>query len=233
MATSGSVDYSVTAIDILNSAYELARVKDPAESLNTGQVNQGLGALNRIIKYLMKMGMPLWAIKKDSITLVESTQSYTCGSGGTGLSERPERILQAFYRDGSNDTPVEIVSRQSYWELGDKSAEGIPTQIYYDPQLSLGVLYVYNPADANTAGNTLHLIYHRPFEDMDSQSDNFDFPQEWYLTLEYTLAADIALRNGIKQTRVSQLDARAKEYFYEVSWWDTENVSLRFQPDEN
>jgi hypothetical protein len=196
-------------------------------------VNQGLGALNRIIKYLMKMGMPLWAIKKDSITLVESTQSYTCGSGGTGLSERPERILQAFYRDGSNDTPVEIVSRQSYWELGDKSAEGIPTQIYYDPQLSLGVLYVYNPADANTAGNTLHLIYHRPFEDMDSQSDNFDFPQEWYLTLEYTLAADIALRNGIKQTRVSQLDARAKEYFYEVSWWDTENVSLRFQPDEN
>lgn len=233
MATSGSVNYNVTTSDLLSSAFELARVKDPGENLTTQQTTQGLGVINKIVKYMQKIGMPLWAIKKDTITLVQSTQSYTCGTGGTGLTERPLRILQAFYRDGSSDTPVEIVSRQSYWELGDKSAEGIPTQIYYDPQLTLGTLYVYNPADANSAGNALHLIYHRPFEDLDTITDDFDFPQEWYLPLEYTLAADIATRNGITQGRINFLTAKATVFINEVKWWDTEDVSVRIQPNEN
>lgn len=233
MATSSSVNYNVTAVDILNTSYELARIKDPVEPLSNNQTVRGLASLNKIIKYLMKNGMPLWAIKKDTIVLTENTQSYTCGPLGTGLLERPLRILNAFYRDNSNDTQVEMVSRQEYWDLGDKSGAGIPTQVYYDPQLTLGVLYVYNPADATTAGNSLHLIYHRPFEDMDSTADDFDFPQEWYMALEYLLATDLAMRNGVRQSRISQLDAKAKEYYYEALWWDVEDVSVQVQPDEN
>ena len=233
MATSGSVDFNVTATELLSSSYELARVKDPVEPLTNNQTIQGLSSLNKILKYLMKMGMPLWAIKKDTITLTENTQSYTCGPLGTGLLERPLRILSAFYRDGNNDTQVELISRQEYWDLGDKSGTGIPTEIYYDPQLTLGVLYVYNPADAQAAGNALHLIYHRPFQDMDSVNNDFDFPQEWYMALEYLLATDLAMRNGVRQSRITQLDAKAKEYYYEASWWDVENVSVQVQPDEN
>lgn len=231
MATSGSVDYSVTASDIISAAYELARVKDPIENLTSDQTIRGLASLNKIIKYLQKNGMPLWAIKRDTITLVQSTVSYTCGPLGTGLLERPLRILEAFYRDGNNDTQVEIISRDDYNTLGDKTSEGIPTEIYYDPQLSLGVLYVYNPADATAAGNNLHLIYQRPFEDMDSVANEFDFPQEWYFCLEYMLAVDIAMRNGIRPSRISVLEAKAKEYYYEALWWDVENTSSQFQPD--
>jgi hypothetical protein len=231
MATSGSTDYNATAIELINSAYELARVKDPIESLTSDQTTRAIASLNKIIKYMQKNGMPLWAVKKDSITLVQSTQSYTCGTGGTGLSERPLRILQAFYRDGSNDVEMEIISRQEYWELGDKSSEGVPNEIYYDPQLDLGVLYVYNPADANAAGNTINLIYHRPFEDIDSETNNFDFPQEWTIAIEYMLAVDIAFRNGVRQTRIAQLESKAKEYFYELTWWDVEATSLQIQPD--
>jgi len=233
MATSGSVNYNVTALDILNSSYELARIKDPIEPLSNDQTTKGLASLNKLIKYLMKNGMPLWAIKKDTITLTADTQSYTCGPSGTGLSERPLRILEAFYRDNSNDTQIELISRQEYWKLGDKSGAGIPTQVYYDPQLTLGVLYVYNPADANTAGNALHLIYHRPFEDMVSTNNDFDFPQEWYMALEYLLATDLAMRNGIRQSRIKMLDMKAKEYYYEALWWDVEDTSVQVQPDEN
>jgi len=231
MATSGSVDFNQTATQIIASAFELARVKDPIEPLTNDQTIRGMASFNKIIKYLQKNGMPLWAIKRDSITLVQSTQSYTCGAAGTGIGERPLRILEAFYRDGSNDTQVEIIARTDYDKLGDKSAEGIPTQIYYDPQLTSGVLYVYNPADANAAGNTLHLIYHRPFEDIDSVSNDVDFPTEWYMALEYTLAVDIALRSGIRSSRIGMLETKAKEYLYEVMWFDTENVSTQFQPD--
>lgn len=231
MATSGSVTYSATTSELLSSAYELARVKDTSESLTSAQTSTGIASLNKIIKYLQKMGMPLWAIKKDTITLVQSSQSYTCGPTGTGLLERPLRILQAFYRDGTNDIQVELISRQEYNELGDKSVEGIPTQIYYDPQLNEGVVYVYNPADANSAGNSLYLIYQRPFEDILSVSNEFDFPNEWTMTIEYMLAADLAFRNGIRQGRISQLEAKARDLLDEVMWWDVEDTSLQIVPD--
>lgn len=231
MATSGSVTYSATASELLSSAYELARVKDTGESLTSAQTSTGIASLNKIIKYLQKIGMPLWAIKKDTITLVQSSQSYTCGPTGTGLTERPLRILQAFYRDGFNDIQIELISRQEYNELGDKSVEGIPTQIYYDPQLTNGVLYVYNPADANSAGNSLYLIYQRPFEDILSVANEFDFPNEWTMTIEYMLAADLAFRNGIRQTRIAQLEAKARDLLDEVMWWDVESTSLQIVPD--
>jgi len=148
------------------------------------------------------------------------------------MTERPLRIIEAFYRDGTSDTQLERISAERYWALGDKSTEGIPNQIYYDAQLTLGNLYVYNPADANAAGNDIYLIYQRPFEIITDLEDEFDFPEEWHLCLEYKLAVDLALRNGIKQSRISQLEAKANEYYYEVSWWDVENTSTQITPCE-
>ncbi len=231
MATSGSVNFNESATEIISSAYELARVKDPIEDLTNDQYRRALSSVNKIIKYLQKNGMPLWAIKNDTITLTQSTQSYSCGPAGTGLTERPLRILQAFYRSGSNDTQMELISREQYYMLGDKSIEGIPHQLYYDPQLSLGNIYIYNPADANTAGNSIYLIYQRPFEDIDDLTNDFDFPQEWLMCIEYMLAVDIALRNGVRQGRISQLESKAKDYYYECLWWDVEPTTLQFQPD--
>lgn len=234
MTTSGSTNYSVTAGDLLLSSYTLARVVDPNETLSSWQITQGIASLNKIIKFFQKNGMPLWAIKKGIINLIKGQQSYTCGASGTGLTERPLRIVEAFYRDGaSSDTPLDRVSREEYWNLGDKTIEGVPNQIYYDPQIDLGVLYVYNTADANTAGNDIHIIYQRPFEDIDNQTNTFDIPQEWYIVLEYKLAVDLAFRNGIKQTRIAQLKAEAGEYFYEVLWWDREDVPTQIVPGED
>lgn len=231
MATSGSVNYTEMANELISSAYELARVKDPIEDLTNDQYSRGKASLNKIIKYLQKNGMPLWATRNGSITLVQGTQSYTCGDLGTGLTERPLRILEAYYRDSQIDTEITLISRTQYWQLADKSSEGIPTQLYYDPQLDLGVVYIYNPADAQAAGNTIELLYHRPFEDMDNLTDNFDFPQEWLMPLEYILAGDIAMRSGIKQSRVAQLQAQGQAFVEQVLWWDTENTPVQFQPN--
>jgi len=233
MATSGVTTISTTADSLLSSAYELARVKDPIEDMTPDQTTRGIKQLNKLIKYHQKNGLQLWARKTGTINLIKGQQSYTCGASGTGMTERPLRIMEAYYRDGSNDTPLWITSSEQYEALGDKSSEGIPNQIYYDPQLTLGVLYVYNPADTNAAGNDIYLIYQRPFEVIVDLEDEFDFPEEWHLALEYLLAVDLALRNGIKQSRISQLKAQADEFFYEVSWWDRENTSTQIIPNEN
>lgn len=236
MATSGVTTISTTANDLLSSAYELARVKDPVEAMNSQQTTRGISQLNKLIKFLQKNGLQLWARKTDKINLIQGQGTddlpYTLGPSGNALNERPLRIIEAWYRDGDSDIPVQPVSAERYWALGDKTIQGIPNQLYYDPQVTLGKLYIYNVADANAAGNDLYLVYQRPFEIISDLEDTFDFPEEWHLALEYLLAVDLALRNGIKQTRISQLKYEAQQYFNEVTWWDVENTSTQIIPCE-
>jgi len=234
MATSGVTTFRSNMLDIITGAYEICRVIDPSEPLSNQQIRSAQKELNRMLKSFMKYGLELFALKRGTITLTQSTQSYTCGVGGTGLTERPLMITDAWYRETpDNDTPLEIISREEYWNLGDKTSEGIPNEIYYDPQDNLGVLYIFNTADANTAGKTIELVYQRPFEDMVSSTDDLDFPVEWELTIEWNLAAMLGHRNGVNNNKISQIRAEAKTQLDEVLGWDAENTSVYLQPQHN
>jgi len=234
MATSGVTTFRSNMLDIITGAYETCRVIDPSEPLSDQQLRSAQKVLNQMLKGFIKHGLELFALKRGTITLTQGTQSYTCGPGGTGLTERPLMITDAWYRETtSNDSPLEIISREEYWNLGDKTSEGIPNEIYYDPQDNLGVLYIFNTADANTAGKTIELVYQRPFEDMVSTTDDLDFPVEWEEAIEWGLAARIAHRNGVTTNKVSQITAQAKTFLDEVLGWDAENTSIYLQPQFN
>lgn len=234
MATSGVTTFRSNMLEIITGAYEICRVIDPNESLSNQQLNSARQVLNRMLKRFMTYGLQLFSIKRGSITLVQGTMSYTCGPSGTGLSERPLAITDAWYRESaSDDNPLEIISREEYWNLGDKTSEGIPNEIYYDPQDTLGVLYVFNPADANTAGKTIELVYQRPFEDMLVSTDDLDFPVEWEETIEWGLARRLAPRNGVGINRITDIRNFAKLALDEVLGWDAENTSVFLQPQSH
>ena len=218
-------------LDIITGAYEICRVIDPSEPLSDQQLRSAQAELNKMLKSYIKYGLQLFSLKRGTITLTQGTQSYTCGVGGTGLTERPLAITEAWYREtASDDTPLDIISREEYWTLGDKTSEGIPNEIYYDPQDNLGVLYIFNTADANAAGNTIELVYQRPFEDMVTQTDDFDFPVEWEECLEWNLALKLAARNGVNLGRIQLIEKQATKALEEVLGWDSENTSVLLQP---
>jgi len=234
MATSGVTTFRSNMLDIITGAYELCRVIDPSEPLSDQQIRSAQRALNQLLKRFITYGLELFTMKRGTITLTQGTMSYTCGPGGTGLTERPLMITDAWYREtASDDNPLEIISREEYWALGDKTSEGIPNEIYYDPQDTLGVLYVFNTADANTAGKTIELVYQRPFEDMVSTTDDFDFPVEWEYAIEWNLASSLAHRNGVATNRLSQIRAEAKTALDEVLGWDAENTSVYLQVQDH
>ncbi len=231
MTTSGVTTFRSNMLDIITGAYELCRVIDPEEPLSDQQVRSAQKALNRMLKRFITHGLQLFAIKRGTITLTEGTMSYTCGPGGTGLPERPLMITDAWYRHSpSDDNPLEIISREEYWNLGDKTSKGIPNELYYDPQDNLGVIYIFNTADAATAGKTIELVYQRPFEDMVKTTDDFDFPVEWEECIEFGLASRLGPRNGLSGNKIAQLEARAADALEEVLGWDAENTSVYLQP---
>lgn len=143
---------------------------------------------------------------------------------------RPLRIVSVRRRDSSSvDKVVEQVSRQEYFNLSNKSSEGDINQVYYDPQLTNGVLYVYNTI--NDVANTLKLSVYDPVNDLDTTSDNIDVPVEWMRPLKMLLAQDLMLEHPVSSDRARWIAMMAKDAKDVVMGWDVEPVSVFMAAD--
>ncbi len=208
MSTSGSADYSTSALNIIKRALRLLGVLPSGGSPTTEQTNDAMYALNTLAKSWMADGMPLWAIKSYTMSLTDGVNSYRIGDSQTVNTPKPLKITQVLNRNITSfvDIPMRGLSRQEYNMLGNKTVEGNPIQYFYDPQRNYGDLYVFpTPSSVEAAGNTLILFYQRPFEDFDSNTDEPDFPQEWFDALAYGLACRLAPEYGISLQDRKQL----------------------------
>ena len=150
----------------------------------------------------------------------------------TTKAQRPLQILQAFVRaDDNTDRPIRIISRDEYYSYTDKFTSSEVTSIYYDPQLTSGVLYVWPPQQLTV--NTLKLFVQYPFEDMDAAANDFDFPQEWLMAVKYNLALVLCPSYGVQGTQLKTIAALAETYLDDAMSFDKEHVNIQLTPEYN
>src|SRR5512135_671419 len=135
--------YSVTVSDIINSSLRTLGVLGATDTASSNDLTNCLQALNIIVKDWGKDAQYLWKQKEVLIPMVAGQTSFQIGPTATGtgalVTDRPLRILDAFIRDSSNnDQTLQIVSKQEYNQLGDKTSQGVPNQIFYDAQIPNG-----------------------------------------------------------------------------------------------
>ena len=82
MATSGSVDFSVTRDEIINEAAELVGVKDFEESLTAAQVTSCSRTLNMMIKNWQAKGLMMWKTKNLYVFMSAGKTYYDLGPSG-------------------------------------------------------------------------------------------------------------------------------------------------------
>ena len=83
MATSGSIDFSVTGFDIVNAAFGKAGVKGAEQALTKDQLSDGMFSLNVMVKSWQAQKLHLWTKTEGVIFLDKSKQEYKLG-GSTG-----------------------------------------------------------------------------------------------------------------------------------------------------
>ena len=279
MATSGSIDYTVTRDDIITEALEQMGVLAEGQSPSSDQLTSMARTLNMLVKAWQADGLNLFALEtlyvyleknKSSYSLSSSTTDHfssefnrtttsnTSASGDytltvtsisgmangdyigvklndgtmqwttingvpsgntvtitdaltdsvangvtvyfyTSKANRPMKIQNCILTDSTSgqDTPIAIVSRQTYLDLSNKTTDGQVNQVYYDPQISAGNLYVWPQSDS--VDDYLKIYVQRTLEDFDASTDNPDYPQEWYLPLALNLAALSCPKYGVPQ----------------------------------
>jgi hypothetical protein len=208
MTTSNSSDFSISRDNIIKGALRLVGALAIGETPTADQVTEASEALNLLVKSWQADGMPLWARGSYDLPLTLGTAMYTIGTGQTVNIPKPLKITQAILHDTSSnvDIPMRIITRDEYLRLGNKTIQGQPIQIYYDPKRDTGELYVFPPANSATVTyKQIRFTYQKPFEDFDASTDTPDFPQEWYEALKYGLATRLAGEYGITLEDRNQL----------------------------
>ena len=235
MATSGSIDFKLDRDSLIKQALLACGAISEYQPASAEQLATAATNLNLIVKEWQADGLQLWLIQSISVSLTQGKTSYTIKTGGDVNADRPTAILEAFIQDGSNDTPLTSMTRQEYWELGDKTSEGTPHSYYYEPQLTQGVLYLYTAPDANAAANkTVILKAHRQVQDLDAATDDMDFPVEWHRALKFALARDLSPNYGTPERTVRRLERWAETAHDKLLGWDRENDdTVQFTPGGN
>lgn len=152
---------------------------------------------------------------------------------------RPAEIVEAFRRHSSDmvDTNLRPISMQEYNMLGDKTTKGTPVQWTYDPILNYSTSgypgnadFYFWPCFEN--GDDLIVIkYIKLFDDLDANSDNPEFPQQWFMPLMMGLAWFLAPKHGIPLKERQMLLQEAELYRKRTLDADQEPGSVLVQPD--
>lgn len=238
MTTSGVTSFTVTRDQVIEAALRgLSVLEEGAQPTATATQNASF-ALNLIIKSWQKDGIKLWTIDNLVIPLVSGQTLYTIGPdvGNDIISDRPLKVIQGFLRNTSVTPPVDIpmqaLSRQEYNMLGSKASTGTMNSYFFNPKPTYGQLEVYLTPDTNTATNyAFYAVVQRPLMDMVKASDNFDFPNEWFMALKWALMAELASDYDKSLQDRAYFDAKSTAYKRDVEDWDVENASVYFVPD--
>ena len=187
-----------------------------ASGLSSGD-NIGIVLDSLAIQWTTINGAPV-----GNVVTLTAVLSGSAASGNTvytyptsSQARRPLQIVTALLRDQfQNDVALYMLDLQSYESLPTKaqgsSSPQDPTSIYYEPQLTNGILYTDAPSAAD-CNKYIHMVYLSPIEDFNAATDTPDYPQEWYLALVTGLAVNIApafqlpVTNDMKQNFATAL----------------------------
>lgn len=174
----------------------------------------------------------LTVVDSDTITLSGAlTDDAAVGNyvyTYTSKLNRPLRVMSAYTKDISSDvdTNVNIISQEEYDTLSIKTTESsVPNQIYYNPQLDQGLLYMWpEPSDMR---QLLYIRQIRPIEDFDGATDTPDLPQEWYLPLAWNLAGLLSTKYGVSAADKQDIKSTAMMMLMDTMSFDREgNTSI-------
>ena len=154
-------------------------------------------------------------------------------------TSRPIRCLHAYRTDVHGiDTPVMLIGRVNYEQQTNKFSDGDPTQLCFEGMVAertssaLHSRVLVWPINNSMNVDYLNLITEHYVDDLDSASQNPQFPAEWANALIWNLAAELAFEYGLPvKDRQQLLMVAGSKKANLVNSSDLENASVSLEPD--
>jgi len=230
MSTSGVASWTLNRDGIINSALRKLAVLAGGSAPAAYEVTNAAEALNAMIKGFQADGMPVWAMKKYTFSVISGQAAYIIGNGMALATPAPLKVVQA-YRNQTNsvNVPMNIYTNYNYNILPLTISSGVPINLYYQPLADRGTINLWPiPNDSTT---TITIVYQRPFEDMVVSTDDIDFPSYWTEAMIYGLAWRLSSEYGLPVQDRSTLSKEAEFFHQQALMYGVEEGSMYMQPD--
>ncbi len=116
-------------------------------------------------------------------------------------------VEKVFIRYSGSDTPLTMLSYDSYLDISTKDDFGQPSHIGIE-QLARMKGYLW--PQPNSTDYILNILQYTKLEDFDTAADNPDFLTRWLRYLVFGLAADLGPEYGVPIERQRYLDIKAE-----------------------
>jgi len=182
----------------------------------------------------------------DTTLIIADGMTAASASGSTVFYyttqlDRPLRIYNSRRKEFTPSTATEAViedieiplsdwARQEYMDQPLKNTPGTVNNIYYNPQLVNGRLYVWQTA---SSVNTILLFdYDKPFEVTPDTASEPDIPVEWANPLKWAIAAEMVTAYGVPPDRAQMIREMAYTTLEEAKGNSNQSVyDLLVSPD--
>lgn len=156
----------------------------------------------------------------------------------TNRITKPMRVLDARWvtgiDSGVTNTKTELMLNpmpyETYMHMTSKETNGATRQYTFNPERDRGVMFLW--PRPNDCTYRVEFTYERILEDLDTATDDFDFPNEWQETLIYNLAVRICPRWGKEEKVLKLIQPMASGMLSALLSWDTEITSVYMMPND-
>ena len=214
MATSGTKTFSIDTAEVIEEAYELAGL----ELRTAYDAQTARRSLNILFADWSNRGINLWTISQVTLSLVESTSSYT-------LNSYDIDILEAVIRRDNTDISIDRISRAEYLNIPTKSTEGRPSQFFVDRQ-ETPVLYLW-PTPENSTDQLISYRLQR-IDDVTASAQDQEVPSRFIPPMVYGLAYQVALKKNPQMA--APLKMEYEENFMRAAEEDRSRASVHLVP---
>lgn len=223
MATTGTFNYNPSGADLLLNAF--ARIQIRGTELTQQHLQDAYNEANLLQVEFSNRQPNLWTSELYTATLSASTATYT-------LPARTIAILAAYVStttgSATTDTILTPISTTDYAALPVKADEGVPSQFWYNRQLTPTLTLYPVPDDATTY--TLNLRMLAQLEDVSlANGTTLDLPYRWLDAFTSGLASRLA--QIYKPEMADRLDARAERAWQIAAKEDQEDVPITVAPE--
>lgn len=209
MASSGTYAYAPDVAECVEESFE--RVGISPKQLTAEHARSARRSLKGLFSKWSGRGIRLFQVDEQTQTVTTSDPSYTVASGSMAM-------LECFIRRDGFDTPVHKISREQYAGIPDKTAEGLPSMVYFDR--AADTYYLWNVPENST--DVLHYFRLRRIQDVSTGQETPDIQYHWIEALFSGLAAMLAVK--FAPDRIVMLKAQAEEDFREAKQEDRERA---------
>lgn len=188
MALSGTIDYRRTAAQVVSRALQKLGVLGQGFEASADELQNGLDALNEMLKTWSTQGPNLWTRAEQEVTLVSGTQTYT-------LSPRPRLVYNVRWAvDGEERLPLPEWTRQNWDRFIYKTSTGEPKIYVLDKQRTATTITLWPIPEFDSGSETwtLNVSYERALEIVTEGAHDIDVPEEFTETVIMCLAARLA-----------------------------------------